>query len=394
MIEAVVAPLTASTGQGIAALDPLGVDEAIRDLPTWNASADTTAIAALIRKILPSCEVVRGWDLHATCAAIRDLGMLAASLRRHGVEPIQAVPELEPILVTLGRAADMVPRETVYHYGPWNPTGPRQRRFTGDPNEDGLIECVRSAAPGVEAAITGLIQARASEPGTPQFTEGCLVAARNVRSMVRAINFARNNVDVKFFARALRPYFEPIEVDGKRYLGAAAAHLPLCIVDHLTWGADCQDPTYVLFQEDAVHYAVPAWRSLFQPNTVEPSLVSRVIDAVDVSSGTGTNRPLFESAVALYTVMRVLLIFRGRHKVMADKAYDPKVRMYPVGSGGFSTAVVDRIRELTHGRADALKQAVKQKQHVSLRPRESIAATLTARASQPPGPPSQPPGPR
>jgi len=374
-----VSELSASASNHISPLDPLGADTRLRLLPRWNDSRDVNAMAAALADIVPAEARARALGPFEASAAMRDLGMFLGSLKRHGVEPAEAVPSVVPVLLILGRVCGMVPRDTVYHYGPWNPVGARQRCFTGDPNEDGLIHCVRAAAPGVEACIQALVEARASDPDTPLFAERCRHAARSAMAMVDSINFARMKVDVRFFARMLRPYFEAITIGGKSYMGPAAAHLPLSLVDHLTWGSDCTDATYRLFQDDATHYTVPRWRDLSRSTASETSLVTRVIQALNMSPP--GNSAVTKGAVAVYAILRVLLAFRGRHKVMADKAYEPQVRLYPVGSGGFSTDVVARILEVTRSRTRELKLAVKGRRNSSLHPPSDIAALLASRGA-------------
>jgi monodechloroaminopyrrolnitrin synthase len=371
--------LNASSRDHISPLDPLCADTKLAQLPDWNEARDVNAMAGALADLAPSEAQAGALGPFEACAALRDLGMLLGSLKRHGVEPAEAVPSAIPALLILGRICGMVPRDTVYHYGPWNPTGVRQRRFTRDSNEDGLIHCVRAAAPGVEACIQALVEARASEPDSPLFADGCRHAARSVMTMVDSINFARMKVDVVFFARVLRPYFEAVAIGDKSYMGPAAAHLPLSLVDHLTWGSDCADATYRLFQEDSTHYTVPRWRALSSEVASAPSLVTRVIEALNAS--TAADVAVTRGAIAVYAILRVLLAFRGRHKVMADKAYEPQVRLYPVGSGGFSTDVVARILEVTRSRSRELKQAVKRRRNASLRPPSDIAALLASRGS-------------
>jgi hypothetical protein len=343
-------------------------------VPARNHTGDTGALVGSLAKILPPPERARAMGVYEAAAAMRDLGMLLSSLRRHGVEPAEAVPAIVPTLHALGSRCGMIPRDTVYHYCPWNPTGRRQRQFTDDPQEAALIDSVRIAGPGVEAAIDELSQAAGCQLDTLDFVEHCRQGARNVSSMVRAITFARSRVDVVFFARVLRPYFEPISLDGRSYLGPAAAHLPLGIVDHLVWGSDCDDATYRMFSEDGATYTVSAWKELHRNIDGQPSLVTLAIGAVQTAST--ANRVLVAGAVALYTILRVLLAFRGRHKVLADKAYDPKVRLHSIGSGGFSAEAVTRVLHVTRERASALKGTIKGRFGVSAHPPPSMAAEL------------------
>jgi hypothetical protein len=347
--------LNAAAAVRIAPLDPLGADAQLARLPDWNEQADVSSLVAAVRRLVSNKGEVTAMSPFAACAAMRDLGMFLCSLKRHGVEPVVAVPEVEPVLIELGRMTGMVPRDTVYHYGPWNPIGARERCFTRDSNERSLIHCVRSAAPGLESAIGLLLDARASEFAGAVFAEQCLRAARSVAVMVDSINHARQKVDVLFFAKVLRPYFEPITVGGESFMGPAAAHLPLAVVDHFTWGSDCGDPTYAMFRHDASVYTVPALQRLWRETSGE-SLTTRVVRALAESEDAEPG--LFGAAASVYSILRVLLTFRGRHKVLADKAYDPKVRLYPVGSGGFSTDSVARVLELTREQAARLQSQI------------------------------------
>jgi hypothetical protein len=361
----------------IAPLDPLGADGILANLPEWNENADVASMAHALSRVNPDEPRARGMGPYEAAAAMRDLGMLLCSIKRHGTEPAEAVPEVVSTLRALGRTTGMVPRDTVYHYGPWNPKGPRQRRFTREASEEGLIHCVRSAAPGLEAAIQVLVVARANVPCAPAFAAQCLHAARCITTMVHSINFARRQVDVQVFAKVLRPYFEAITIEDKSYMGPAAAHLPLSIVDQLTWGSDCVDPTYHMFRDDTARYTVPAWRDVSQRAVSEPSLVSRVIETMHMSQG--SDPMLFAAAAALHAILRVLVTFRGRHKVMADKAYDPEVRLYPVGSGGFSTDAVGKILQLTRERADELQRVAQEYYGETLEAPLEISAQLVVR---------------
>ncbi len=372
-----LALLHAHAAANIAPLDPLGADRILSNLPDWNESADVASMVRALSSVNPGEQGARAMSPYQACAAMRDLGMLLSSIKRHGTEPAEAVPQVVPTLLALGHRTGMVPRDTVYHYGPWNPKGARQRLFTRDVNEEGLIHCVRSAAPGVEAAIQVLMVARANDPCAAAFSAQCLHAARCITTMVHTINFARRQVDVQFFAKVLRPYFEPVVIEGKSYMGPAAAHLPLSVVDQLTWGSDCEDPTYQMFRDDTSVYTVPAWSDVSRRTASEPSLVARVIERMHMSQG--ADPVLFAAAAALHAILRVLLTFRGRHKVMADKAYDPGVRLYPVGSGGFSTDAVARILQLTRERAEQLQRIAQGYYGETLQAPLEISAQLAGR---------------
>ncbi|MFP3335605.1 DUF1864 family protein, partial [Pseudomonas sp. SIMBA_064] len=80
--------------------------------------------------------VLSGWGFVEAAAAMRDIGFFLGSLKRHGHEPADAVPGLEPVLLDLARATDLPPRETLLHVTVWNPAAAdAQRSYTGLPDE-------------------------------------------------------------------------------------------------------------------------------------------------------------------------------------------------------------------------------------------------------------------
>src|SRR5262245_26557700 len=115
----------------VAVLDPLHADKVCAQLPAMNGQADLTALMNALRSIVPAAEHIRRFTPLECLAAMRDLGMFLGSIKRHGVQPVLAVPEVEAALLALGTRTDLVPRDTVHHYACWNPRGARQRMYTG-----------------------------------------------------------------------------------------------------------------------------------------------------------------------------------------------------------------------------------------------------------------------
>src|SRR3954465_5927738 len=104
------------------AADPLAIDLDCSRLPELNKQRDINGMASILR-------LRAGWFADAATAtlddcvaAMRDLGIFLGSIKRHGVEPLEVVPELTPLLARLGARTDMVPRDTIFHYTLWNPT--------------------------------------------------------------------------------------------------------------------------------------------------------------------------------------------------------------------------------------------------------------------------------
>ncbi|MBX7268181.1 DUF1864 family protein [Micromonospora sp. Llam7] len=125
----------------------------LRDLARRNAAGDVAGLAAMLRDLLPSPAVADGLDVAEAMAAMRDLGFLLGSIRRHDTEPVTLVPQVVPVLRLLGERTRMVPRDTVLHYGTWNPPDERCRAYTDDPQEGYLQESVRMVFADLYAAL-------------------------------------------------------------------------------------------------------------------------------------------------------------------------------------------------------------------------------------------------
>ncbi|MFD0145290.1 MULTISPECIES: monodechloroaminopyrrolnitrin synthase PrnB family protein [unclassified Streptomyces] len=337
--------------------DPLGADALLAAVPAMNDHADVPALTVALRALLPDRELAAEWSVVDALAAMRDLGILLGSLKRHGTQPAAAVPEVVPILELLGRRTDMVPRDTVHHYTTWNPLGPRQRMYTGDPMEGRLQEAVRMTFPGLVAALDTCARLATLEPYDPGFAVALDRTAHHVQSIVDAIDFTVAHVSPEYFALTLRPYFEEIDVDGRDYLGPAAAQVPLWLIDLTLWQCDRSDPAYDAFLADSVEYSLPSWRGFHARYAGGISAVSKLSAAVSWESGDRLPPQLAASAHALGRVLKILKTFRARHIGIARKAYADDVRLYDEGSGGAPVALLRSILDLTRDNETLVRRA-------------------------------------
>jgi hypothetical protein len=335
-------------------LDPLGADALCAAVPVMNAQADVSTLARTLRSLVPTATRISDLSKIECLAAMRDLGILLGSLKRQGVEPVSVVPEVEAALSLLGERTQMVPRDTVCHYGPWNPPGPRQRMYLGSPQEDALIRSVRLAIPEVDSAIPLLVSLLDTAPQDPTCAVTLRQSAVHLEAMVRAIDLVRSEVTADYFARVMRPYFEPISVAGTAYWGPAAAHMPMYLIDSLLWSADHRDAAHQSFQHESIAYGPPCWRDLFAMVGGRTSITTRVVEAISTAAGEPTPG-LRESVDALCSLYRVLITFRGRHTVLARAAYQTERRLYVAGSGGGTVQLLEQILKLTRDYASALR---------------------------------------
>ncbi|MFD7320131.1 monodechloroaminopyrrolnitrin synthase PrnB family protein [Streptomyces sp. NPDC059875] len=341
----------------IRAADPLGADALLAAVPAMNADADTPALTVALRTLVPDPERAAEWSVVDALAAMRDLGILLGSLKRHGIQPVAAVPEVLPVLELLGRRTDMVPRDTVHHYTTWNPPGPRRRTYTGHPMEAHLQEAVRMAFPGLVAALDTCSRLARLEPYDPGFAVALDRTAQHVQSMVDSIDHTVAHVSPEFFALTLRPYFEEIDVAGRTYLGPAAAQVPLWLVDLTLWQCDRSNPAYDGFLADSLPYSLPSWRDFHDRHAGGVSAVSKLSAAVSWETIERLPPQLAASALALGRVLKILKTFRARHIGIARKAYADDLRLYDEGSGGAPIALLRSILDLTRDNETMVRHA-------------------------------------
>ncbi|AWL41091.1 DUF1864 domain-containing protein [Streptomyces sp. SM18] len=331
----------------IGRLDPLRLDDDVRALPKMNEAADVPALVDVLRGALPSEESVAAFTVPECLAAMRDLGMYLGSLKRHGVSAFDAIPEATRSFELLGLRTHMIPRDTVYHYTCWNPVGARERLYSGHPMERHLIDAVRRCVPDLARAVEAGRVLRAEEPGSAAHADAMAALAGHITAADRAMGRVNAHVTPEFFALVLRPYFEDVRIAGRRYMGPAAAHVPLFLLDLLLWASDRGSGQYRGFCHEVALQTLPDWQELYAEWTAGPSVTTRVVAALDGPSPPPGTGHVLAGAEGLRQALRSLTSFRGKHLVMARRAYHAEVRLYELGSGGGSVGLLEEILALT-----------------------------------------------
>jgi hypothetical protein len=336
-------------------LDPLGLDAVFLELPERNKREDIAWIIEQLNSHLHESlpDEASKMDIRIALAIVRDLGMLAASMRRHGVQVRDVSPLAEEALLALGNRTGMVPRDTVFHYGPGNPRGERERTFTGDDNERMLIEATRVAFPHLEEAVEQCSALLQIPFDNPAFAEKALACSLALDGLITAIILTRKSVDPLFFAAELRPYFEAVRLGDRDLSGAAAAPLSVGIIDHILWSSDCKSPEYRSFQDHNLLYNIPSMKKLYSDLLGKPSLVTLLSALKDTRQEAHRN-----SAIALDKILNQILNFRGKHIAVAKSAYSLQSRLkviwmkgaskvFGIGSAGYGLDTLDMILDLT-----------------------------------------------
>ena len=334
-------------GGDVARLDPLGADGFLTGLPDLNRAGDVDSLAGFLTDVA-STDGVMDLDADDARAAMRDVGMVLGSIRRHGQQPCAVVPQIEPVLIEWGRTTQLVPRDTVVHYGAWNPIGDRERMYTGDPQESALIDSVRQAADLIPAMAVWVAAAHARGWGTPESIAALEMASTHFDTYCANFEAVRAHVTPEFFARELRPYFEPITVAGRTLNGPAAAFLPLYLVDELVWGES--QGAHAEMIDDAVQYGPPLWGGLVAEMRRHTPMAAMLI--ADLDRAGHPDALAREGQIASHIIHR-LVQFRGRHAVLAERAYNAAITTFQQGSGGYRP---DVLRQITQATFDAQRQ--------------------------------------
>lgn len=308
----------------ISHLDPLGMDDFFTLLPEINQAKDTEAISTSIEVAIDRALNIDFFDRFTATATLRDFDFLLSSAVRHGLDPVNHYPGLAELLVTLGRVAETVPRGTVTTYAVVNPIGERQRTFTGSDTERIFIDAVARGAVALEGALETL--ANVDE----------LAGMRSINTsldvMISSIVAVKRNVSPEFFTNELRPYFDPIEIQGRKYLGAGGAQLQFVALDFALWGVDDDDAMYRGYFDENKDYLTAAQKeylaSIIDSNNGQSLITSLV------------QNPRPEVATECLEVLKKLKKFRYPHRKVARDNFQLR-GPGDVGSGSYTTNILD-----------------------------------------------------
>jgi hypothetical protein len=325
-------------------LDPLYLDDFFQTLPDVNLRSDADTIAAEVERTLPFANAILESDTPGALAGLRDLDFLLSSGLRHGRNFISEVDGLEDTLVRLGAIAGTVPRGTVATYGLVNPSDERQRSFTGTDTEAVFIEAVTVGARALEDAL--------NEYTSKGKINGLQAIDQGLDVMIDSIITVKRQVSPEFFTNEMRPYFDPIEIKGKKYLGAGGAQLQFVAIDFMLWGADDGHEMYRDYFAENAEYLSPEQRhhlSLAIESNSNESLLTYLQNTHDP-----------ELAIACLAVLKKLKKFRLPHRRVAEENF--KLRNTgQVGSGSYTTNILDVLIDKTLAAIDTLEEAYESK---------------------------------
>lgn len=350
-----VIELQAEEDACIRSLDPLAADSIMQKLPALNASADVAAMQTICYRLLPHPSRLEAFDYYEAAAAMRDLGVFIGSMKRHGHEPVDLIPELDYVLDVLGNKTGLPPRDTLLHYTSWNPDGLRRRTYTGTADEDHLIQSVKLGMLPLVKAIYGLKAMLELKPDDATYALLGQQVVADFEGMINGIIHARRNVSTDYFANELRLYFDAIKLHGTIYLGPGAVEMPMFVYDHLLWSSQVTDPLYNEFKETYLPYILSYLRDTYKEQGRQPSLLDKLSDwAAEQEKQSAAGLEAFKILNKLCLQMKS---FRMPHKKVAEEAYEKDKQQRAHGSGGYTTDILTTIIQHTQVSGQKLEEA-------------------------------------
>lgn len=344
-------------------LDPLTLDQYLNLIAEYNSEGNVDGLIKLLKGKLPSPEQIEGFDFYASLACMRDIGIFLGSIRRHDVEPIEAIPQLEYVLDELSLKTDLPPRDTLLHYTVWNPDGDRKRRYTSVQDELDLMKSVTESFPAMEGAIDHLIKLHHTSMESPYFVELCEKAGANFKYVIDAIVYAHRTVSPEFFARELRFYYDPITFDGQELIGPGAVELPMFVYDHLLWSSQVMHEDYIEFKTKYLPFNLSFMRDIYDYYEGKESLVDVAIRQLNEDP----SDQVIQSAQAILKLCNMQKSFRMPHKKLAEESYKHQEETgHDKGSGGYSTDILQFIQEANNQRIDALKNTIGEQTQIKV----------------------------
>lgn len=320
----------------VASLDPLAGDEFFKnDFSTHNRQGNTYELAIQADNLCKSLNNIKNISIPQASAALRDLGALAAALTRHKIE----LPSiLKSSLQTLAELTNEVPRDTVFSYGPRNPSGNRQRRFTDLPEERLFISSFVKGMENNTKCIYYLLKCLESDFSSPDFAEHADQAGKCFSTMVEAMIEVRKKISPELFTYELRPYFDPFTINEQSYLAPGGAQMPVILIDICLWGSQCNEAKYKRYVDENLQYSPRYLRDLREEIGCLTNLPSRLEKFLNTTPDETENRSL----EALHDLLTRLVQFRHIHLSVAKANFNLRSQ-HEVGSGGYTTDILEYL---------------------------------------------------
>lgn len=322
----------------VSSIDPLEVDQVMSYLPEMNRQGDVKEIHEAAQYAVSGAEDLTAPTRTEALASIRDIDFLASSLLKHGEQPIVSIAGMEEQFIRMGKIANTVPRGTVFTYTAGNPSDERRRSFTGSNEEEVFIDSVARSIIALDDSVMGLGQT--SLMNDAGLYTALLQSGEAMNEMIDSIVQVKRTVSPDFFTFQMRPFFEPLVIDGESLTGAGGAQMQLLAVDRMLWGCEDKSPEYEEFFAKNYIYLTPTQ----QEALVDYACINGNKSIVSwINDNPGKYPEITDATVDL---LKKIKKFRFPHRRIAQDNF--KLRPSDaVGSGNYKPDILDLLIEKT-----------------------------------------------
>ncbi|MEH0157492.1 hypothetical protein V6R21_25525 [Limibacter armeniacum] len=200
----------------VRSLDPLGFDEYRDVVIAFNKNDEVRELIAIAQDLTEKAIKLNTTDLYKALAIVRDLGIVAGSIKRLQIAPVKEVEQIDGLLLELSTVTGLPARDTLLHYVLWNPEGDRVRTYTGEQEEVDFINKLRSVLPMDEETLYKLTE-------MPKV----IVGVKSLKQASAALDYPLEQIKDEmateiaspFYKETLQEYFADVIIRGKHLAG-------------------------------------------------------------------------------------------------------------------------------------------------------------------------------
>ena len=301
-------------------LDPFNLDDFLRKLPTLNNKWDLDWIVSYIsNKILASSNSLDELSKSDALAGLRDFGLIAWSLQKHWVE-ISSIGGYQELMLKLSKIWSESPRDTVYSYWPRNPSDDRLRTYTNTEEEKKFINSFNWAIQWLYWTIWWLLERHQNidKWNYEEWLKNMKSCEAWFSEMISWILKTRKSISPEIFTNKLRPYFDPITINGVSYDAPWWAQMPLIIIDLLLWGSDVSSDLYRWFLDNNLKYCPQQLAWIWKEKLFEPSAITKLENMKNNQS----DQIIRQQAKLIEKILNKILWFRMPHLKIAEANFN------------------------------------------------------------------------
>lgn len=267
-------------------------------------------------------------------ALVREAGIFIGTYLRYNLT--LDFPE-EQITYTPTTPAGQSPYHTVYDYAPL--TGP-YLSFTNTPQELAFQEAVRAGTISMTQTAIALENIHTNGVTDPKSEALAKRAMASYTTSVNSITAVIRSVGGEFFARSMRPFFNPLRLNDRSYDAPGGSQLPQIFIDQILFACDLDSQDFRHHHRQNLCYLPTVVQAKTLAFDTKPSLLSLYEEAHRLGQKTYGLDHLKDLVATIYSMRRA-------HLRLASDSFSHR-NQGAKGSGGQDPTFLDSLTDITH----------------------------------------------